>query len=186
MPPVSKKPNGVYQLRKKLPEHYFQLIGRNEIKRSLGTKLHAEAYEAASSVWELMLDELEALLRQQEPPSLLSTRQIEALCDMWLEDKLEEIKDNDAALILWFTESIYLPAELVGDSKREANTAYYLWESLVTPATSHELRNEGMEDKAQRYRYISEITSTELEAICECCKLRLPQGSSVRAKFVVA
>ena len=183
MPPVSKKPNGLYQLRKKLPEDYAVLLGRAEIKRSLGTKQHAEAYELASSVWELMLDELEAQLREQAPPSQLSLRQIEALCDMWLEDKLDEVKDDDAALVLWFTESIYLPTELSNDSNSEAGAAHYLWESLVTPATFPELQNESLQDKAQRYRFISEITSVELSVMSARCNLRLPAGSNVRARF---
>lgn len=132
----------VYWLRKVVPADLRAVIGKRELKETLGTKDPAEARRKALPV----LERFEAIIasaRSGHAP--VSDRDIHALCGQWYRDRMAQVGDNPGRTDDWEqevtdTEAAFAPGEtawsdvgLSAGDRREAALMLERAGHLATP-----------------------------------------------------
>lgn len=132
----------VYWLRKVVPEPLRAVVGKRELKETLGTKDPAEAKRKAPAV----VERFEAMIASaRSGNAAVSDRDIQAICGQWYRDRVASEGDNPGLAVNWEMEQAEIEslldlgdpqwsdASLGADGRREAALLLERAGHLATP-----------------------------------------------------
>jgi len=98
--PIKHPKTGVYQFRRRVPADLVDVIGKKEIKRSLGTKDSSEAKRRFSDMWQQYEVEWTLTRRKPEP---IPSKTIMALAGEAYRQLVEAVDEEPGEASIWDT-----------------------------------------------------------------------------------
>ena len=141
-----RHPNtGVYYFRRRVPADLVKVLGKKEIKRSLGTKDCEEAKRLCATMWQQVQAEWDQLRRTPEPVSL---KTIMALAGEAYRQLVETVDEDPGKAFIWDA--------VLNRNNREFETGRA--EQWYGPTADKLLSNHGIKaDQPSRERLLKEI-----------------------------